>query len=151
LVFILGNAAPGQNNIIDGLLKYQSIRRNTVLVGLMNGTDGIDEENLTAIDEESFAPYRNLGGCDYLGKSDVRLLSTKFEKLGELCQKHSITGLIMVGATHTMTDASLLTEYFLQKTIKTNVIAIPATLDGNIRHGFFECSIGFDTATKVYA
>lgn len=50
-----------------------------------------------------------------------------------------------------MTDACNLTEYFLSKAISTRVIAIPSTLDGNIRHGFFECSIGFDTATKVYS
>ena len=117
----------------------------------MNGTDSIEDGNLQAIDTESFAPYKNLGGCDYLGTGDEKLSSEKFEKLGQICQKHSITGLILVGATHTMTDACLLTEYFLQNKIDTNVVNIPATLNGNIRHGFFECSIGFDTATKVYA
>lgn len=33
----------------------------------------------------------------------------------------------------------------------TGVVAIPATLDGNIRHRFFQCSLGFDTAAKVYS
>jgi len=62
-----------------------------------------------------------------------------------------ITGLIIVGATHELTDAMILTEYFLTNKISTNVVAIPATLDGNIRHHFFQCSLGFDTAAKVYS
>jgi 6-phosphofructokinase len=44
-----------------------------------------------------------------------------------------------------------LTEYFLKSNVNTNVVAIPATLDGNIRHHFFQCSLGFDTAAKVYS
>lgn len=41
LVLQLGNSAPGMNNIIDGLLKFQHIRRNTTLLGFVNGTDGL--------------------------------------------------------------------------------------------------------------
>lgn len=36
-VLLLGNAAPGGNNIIDGLLKYQQHKKNTALVGYVNG------------------------------------------------------------------------------------------------------------------
>ena len=47
-----------------------------------------------------------------------------------------ITGLVLVGATHTLTDGARLTEYFIQNNIKTNITVIPATLDGNIRHTY---------------
>ena len=66
-IVILGNPAPGMNNIIDGLLKFQSIRKNTTLIGFVNGLEGLLNENMMTICEESFAPYRNLGGCGYLG------------------------------------------------------------------------------------
>lgn len=68
-VLLLGASAPGGNNIIDGLLKYQLSRKNTMLVGYQGGVQGIMDDNVVPITEESFAPYRNLGGYDYLGKS----------------------------------------------------------------------------------
>jgi 6-phosphofructokinase len=40
-VLLLGNAAPGGNNIIDGLLRFQNKRRGTILVGYVNGVDGV--------------------------------------------------------------------------------------------------------------
>jgi 6-phosphofructokinase 1 len=57
----------------------------------------------------------------------------------------------MIGATHTLSDACSLSEYFLANGVQTRVIAIPATVNGNIRHNFISTSIGFDTASKVYS
>lgn len=51
-----------------------------------------------------------------------------------------------------MSDATYLSEYFLQTGVETRVIAVPATVDGNIHHnGYVATSLGFDTASKVYA
>jgi 6-phosphofructokinase len=33
----------------------------------LNGVDGLLAGNCTPITEEAYAPYRNLGGYDYLG------------------------------------------------------------------------------------
>ena len=57
----------------------------------------------------------------------------------------------MIGATHTLSDACSLSEYFLTNGIETRVVGIPATVNGNIRHSFISTSIGFDTASKVYS
>jgi len=65
--------------------------------------------------------------------------------------KLQLTGLILVGATHTLTDAAYLSEYFKIKNIETRVVAIPSTVDGNIHHNYIATSLGFDTASKVYA
>ena len=72
-IVIVGNPAPGMNNIIDGLLKFQSIRKNTTLIGFVNGLEGLLNENMMTICEDSFAPYRNLGGCGYLGMHDTHI------------------------------------------------------------------------------
>jgi diphosphate--fructose-6-phosphate 1-phosphotransferase len=56
-----------------------------------------------------------------------------------------------VGATHTLTDAAYLADYFLQKKSKAGVVAIPATVDGNIHHSYIASSLGFDTASKIYS
>lgn len=103
------------------------------------------------ITEESFGPYRNLGGYDYLKRSRERLEPNEFSVLADSCKRHGITGLALVGATHTLTDGARLAEYFLQNKIDTKVIVIPATLDGNIRHNYLQSSLGFDTASKVYS
>lgn len=55
--------------MIDGLLRFQASRKNVQLIGFINGLKGLMEENVVEINEESFKPFRNLGGYDYLGRS----------------------------------------------------------------------------------
>lgn len=58
---------------------------------------------------------------------------------------------MIVGATHSLSDAVSLSEYFIENKVSTRVIAVPSTVDGNIRHSYLCSSIGFDTASKVYS
>jgi diphosphate--fructose-6-phosphate 1-phosphotransferase len=110
------------------------------------------KEDVMQISEESFQGFRNLGGYDYLGRSHDYLRSpTEQEQAANLCQKYKLTGLVMIGATHTLSDACSLSNYFLAKSVPTRVIGVPATVNGNIRHNFISTSIGFDTASKVYS
>ena len=44
------------------------------------------------------------------------------QKLGEVCKKFSITGLVLVGATHALSDAAFLNEYLIANKIETNVV-----------------------------
>jgi 6-phosphofructokinase len=55
--------------VIDGLLRFQASRKNVKLIGFINGLKGLMDENIVEINEESFKPFRNLGGYDYLGRS----------------------------------------------------------------------------------
>jgi hypothetical protein len=68
-VIFLGQQSPGGNNVIDGLLRFQAARKNVKLYGFINGLAGLMDEHIVEIDEESFKPFRNLGGYDYLGRS----------------------------------------------------------------------------------
>lgn len=65
--------------------------------------------------------------------------------------KLKLDGLVLVGASHTCTDALILTNFFLENKIQTNVIAIPATIDNNVGHHMLETVVGFDTAAKLYS
>lgn len=150
-MLFLGSAAPGGNNIIDGLLKFQSQRKGIELVGYLNGIDGVIRDQLLNITESSFAPYRNLGGYDYLGKTSEHLTQDSIEALARSTQKHGITSLVFVGATHTLTDSVRCTEYFNTNNVDCNIVVIPATLDGNVRHKYIQTTLGFDTAAKVYS
>lgn len=86
---------------------------------------------------ETFKYYVNLGGYDYIGrgKDELRTDEQK-QKALEVSSNLNLTGLVIVGATHAMTDAVYLAEYFEQKNSTCRVIAVPATVDGNIHHNY---------------
>lgn len=68
-VIYLGRQSPGGNNIIDGLLRYQKARGNVELIGIVNGINGLMKDEFIEITEETFLPFKNLGGYDYIGRT----------------------------------------------------------------------------------
>lgn len=62
-----------------------------------------------------------------------------------------LDGLVLIGATHTLTDATYLSDFFLEKNSKVKVIGVPCTVDGNVCHQMIEANVGFDTSSKVYS
>jgi 6-phosphofructokinase len=122
------------------------------LIGFINGLKGLMNEDVVEINEESFKPFRNLGGYDYLGRSHDFLRTLNEQKqAASVCKKLGLNGLVLIGATHTMSDGCALSEYFLANEIDTSVVVVPATVNGNIRNSYISTSIGFDTASKVYS
>lgn len=65
--------APGGNNVIDGLVRYQKTRKYVQLIGFIHGLNGLMNNQTIEINEETFKPFRNLGGYDYLGRSHDQL------------------------------------------------------------------------------
>lgn len=149
-----GRQSPGGNNIINGLLEFKkSTKKNNVtLIGFLFGTLGLFNQEYIEITENNFANYKNHGGFDYLGRSVDKVRSKEeLEKTKKVCLELKLDGIIFVGASHTLTDALLVTEYFREHAVGTSVIGIPCSVDGNIKHPLFEATIGFDTASKVYS
>lgn len=58
---------------------------------------------------------------------------------------------MLVGASHTFTDAAYLSNYFLANNVATKVITVPCTIDNNLGNHMLEQSVGFDTASKIYS
>lgn len=58
---------------------------------------------------------------------------------------------MLVGATHTLSDALLISDFLLKEGSKTRVITVPCTVDNNIGHHMLESIVGFDSASKVYS
>lgn len=103
------------------------------------------------ITEANFQLYRNQGGYDFLGRSVDKLRTTEqLAKTKEVCNNLSLDGLVLIGASHTITDASIVSEHFLREGVPTRIVAVPCTLDGNVHHDMFEQSVGFDSASKLY-
>lgn len=110
------------------------------------------KEETIEINEDTFKPFRNLGGYDYLGRThDYLRTEVEQKQAAKLCRELDLTGLVMIGATHTLSDACALSEYFVEHDVPTRVIGIPSSVNGNIRHNYVSTAIGFDTTSKVYS
>ena len=111
----MGRQAPGAHNIVDGLLRFQAQRNDIELIGFMYGVEGLIKQEYVQMTKESFELYVNLCGIDYIGRGRDQI-RTKEEKQAalEICKKLELTGLILVGATRTMTDGAYLAQYFLE-------------------------------------
>lgn len=147
-----GRQASGMHNIVDGLLRFAQNHGNTKLLGFTNGTVGFFKGEHVEITENNFKLFRNQGGCDFLGRSVDQIRTNEHRTAAkETCNKLGLNGVILVGASHTLTDAAHLTDYFLKEGVTTRVIGVPATLFGNISHKYVEATVGFDTASKHYS
>ena len=134
----MGRQAPGGMNVVDGLLRYQAQRSNVELFGFINGVDGLMSNTHEVMTRENFANYMNLGGYDYIGRGPDELRSDEQkQKALEVATNLGFTGLVFVGATGCMTDALYLAEFFEANNSETRVVAISATVDGNIHHNYF--------------
>jgi 6-phosphofructokinase len=122
------------------------------LFGFLNGTKGIFEQKYIEITEENFSIFRNQGGYHFLGRSADKIRSeTELIKTLQTCSSLNLSGLVLIGASHTFTDAAYLTNYFIQNNQNTCVITVPCTIDNNVGHHMLEQSVGFDSAAKVYS
>ncbi|MFA7108080.1 MAG: diphosphate--fructose-6-phosphate 1-phosphotransferase, partial [Sphaerochaetaceae bacterium] len=152
-VVLSGGQAPGGHNVIAGLfdaLKKANI--NNRLFGFKGGPSGLTDDNYVEITADFLASYRNTGGFDIIGSGRTKLESeTQFEKCIKVCQKHDISGIIIIGGDDSNTNAAVLAEYFKAKKSSVKVIGCPKTIDGDLKNESIEVSFGFDTATKTYS
>jgi 6-phosphofructokinase len=76
---------------------------------------------------------------------------TELAQIKKTCKLMSLDGLVVVGASHTLTDAMIVSNYLLKENCKTKVIGVPCTVDNNIGHPMLEGIVGFDSASKTYS
>jgi len=146
-----GRQTPGAHNILHGLLEFCQQTKGE-LIGFLGGTLGLFNNESIVITPYLLEYYVNQGGMHFLGRNEDKVRTPEELKATlKTCQDLNLDGLVMIGATHTQTDAMIVSEYFLSNECKTRVISIPATVDGNIYHHMLEGIVGFDTATKVYS
>lgn len=84
----MGKQAPGGQNVVDGLLRYQKLRGNVEMFGFLDGVAGVLSQRYIDIDRESFTNFCNLGGYDYLGRgADSLRTEEELAKTVETCEK----------------------------------------------------------------
>ena len=152
-VILSGGQAPGGHNVICGLYDaLKATNQDNVLYGFKGGPSGLLEDSYVIFDDEYINRYRNTGGFDIIGSGRTKLeTEEQFEVVAEVCKKHGITAIVIIGGDDSNTNAAVLAEYFAAHNTGVQVIGCPKTIDGDLKNEDIECSFGFDTATKTYS
>ncbi|MEE1032682.1 MAG: diphosphate--fructose-6-phosphate 1-phosphotransferase [Ruminococcus sp.] len=152
-VILSGGQAPGGHNVICGLYDaLKATNSENVLYGFKGGPSGLIEDDYVIFDDEYIDAYRNTGGFDIIGSGRTKLeTNEQFAIVAEVCKKHGITAIVIIGGDDSNTNAGVLAEYFAAHNTGVQVIGCPKTIDGDLKNEDIECSFGFDTATKTYS
>ncbi|MDE6661473.1 MAG: diphosphate--fructose-6-phosphate 1-phosphotransferase, partial [Anaeroplasmataceae bacterium] len=152
-VILSGGQAPGGHNVVCGLYDaLKATNKENVLYGFRNGPSGLIEDDYLIFDDEYINQYRNTGGFDIIGSGRTKLeTKEQFAIAAEVCKKHGITAIVIIGGDDSNTNAAVLAEYFAANNTGVQVIGCPKTIDGDLKNEDIECSFGFDTATKTYS
>lgn len=152
-VVFSGGQAPGGHNVISGLWDaLKKLHPDSELIGFLDGPNGLVKNQFVVLSEEKIAPYRNQGGFDLLGSGRTKIeTSEQYEAVFQTLEKEKLDGLVIIGGDDSNTNAAFLAEFCLKRGLKTRVVGVPKTIDGDLKNAFIEISFGFDTASKVYS
>ncbi len=152
-VILSGGQAPGGHNVICGLYDaLKAANTENVLYGFKNGPIGLIEDDYLIFDDAYINQFRNTGGFDIIGSGRTKLeTNEQFAIVADVCKKHGITAIVIIGGDDSNTNAAVLAEYFAAHDTGVQVIGCPKTIDGDLKNEDIECSFGFDTATKTYS
>ncbi len=152
-VILSGGQAPGGHNVVCGL--YDALKatdKENVLYGFKGGPSGLLDDDYVIFDDAFIDAYRNTGGFDIIGSGRTKLeTEEQFAIAADVCKKHGITAIVIIGGDDSNTNAAVLAEYMAAHETGVQVIGCPKTIDGDLKNDDIETSFGFDTATKTYS
>lgn len=152
-VVLSGGQAPGGHNVIAGIFdSIRAIHKDSMLYGFTGGPGGLEHGKYEVITPEIMDAYRNTGGFDIIGSGRTKLETTEqFDRCIEVIEKLGLDAVVIIGGDDSNTNAAVLAEYFLGKGLKTCVVGVPKTIDGDLKNAQIPTSFGFDTAVKTYS
>ena len=152
-VILSGGQAPGGHNVVAGLFDaLKATNKENVLLGFKGGPSGLLEDKFVEITADFMDQYRNTGGFDIIGSGRTKLeTEEQFKVAQEVCKKHGVTAIVIIGGDDSNTNAAVLAEFFAAHNAGVQVIGCPKTIDGDLKNEDIDCSFGFDTATKTYS
>lgn len=152
-VVLSGGQAPGGHNVITGLFDaLKKLNAESLLFGFLHGPGGILKKEHLELTEDFLKGYRNQGGFDMIGSGRTKIETPEqFRAAEEAVRALDLDGLVIIGGDDSNTNAALLAEYFVEHGVKTKVIGVPKTIDGDLKNEHIEIPFGFDTATKIYS
>lgn len=136
-----GGDAPGMNAAIRAVVR-KAINNGLVVKGIKKGYQGLLNEEIIDLERHSVADLSQRGGT-ILGTARCMEFKTEEgqEKAAEICRKHGIDGIVVIGGDGSYRGAQALSRHGI------NTIGLPGTIDLDI--ACTDYTIGFDTAINT--
>ena len=97
-------------------------------------------------------PFRNQGGFDIICSGRDKIESAEqLDQAAQTAHKLDLDGLVVIGGDDSNTNAAVMAQHFSAAGLKTKVVGVPKTIDGDLKCQQVATSFGFDTACRVYA
>ncbi len=140
-VLTSGGDAPGMNAAIRAVVRT-AIAHGMKVKGIMRGYQGLLDEEIIDMDRSSVSDIIQRGGT-ILGtaRCDEFRTAEGQQKGAEICKKHGIDGLVVIGGDGSFQGAQKLAH------LGVNTIGVPGTIDLDI--ACTDYTIGFDTAVNT--
>lgn len=152
-VILSGGQAAGGHNVISSLFDaMKKANSSSILYGFLGGPSGLVDGKYKELTSSIIDEYRNTGGFDIIGSGRTKIQTEEQIACAiSTAKKLELDGLVIIGGDDSNTNAAFLAEHFLENGLKTRVVGVPKTIDGDLKNEHIEASFGFDTATKTYS
>ena len=140
-VLTSGGDAPGMNAAVRAVVRT-AISLGCKVKGIQKGYAGLLNEEIIDLHAGSVSDILNRGGTFLYTARCAEFRTVEGQKKGaEICRKHGIDGLVVIGGDGSFNGAARLSEYGI------NTIGLPGTIDLDI--ACTDYTIGFDTAVNA--
>ena len=133
--------APGMNAAIRAVVR-QACANGKKVKGIRRGYQGLLEEDIIDMQRESVSDIVDKGGTILFTARCSEFRTEDGQRKGaEICKKHGIDGLVVIGGDGSFAGAQKLAGFGV------NTVGVPGTIDLDI--ACTEYTIGFDTAVNT--
>ena len=140
-VLTSGGDAPGMNAAIRAVVRKARANGKKVK-GIRRGYQGLLEEDIIDMGRESVSDILDKGGTILFTARCSEFRTEEGQRKGaEICKKHGIDGLVVIGGDGSFAGAQKLAAF------RVNTVGVPGTIDLDI--ACTEYTIGFDTAVNT--
>ena len=140
-VLTSGGDAPGMNAAIRAVVR-QAISKGKKVKGIKRGYAGLLNEEIIDMDAKSVSDTISRGGTILQTARCMEFVTAEGQQKGaEICKKHGIDGIIVIGGDGSFQGAQKLAG------LGINTVGVPGTIDLDI--ACTDYTIGFDTAINT--
>ena len=140
-VLTSGGDAPGMNAAVRAVVR-KAIYNGRKVKGIKKGYTGLLNEEIIDLGATDVSNTIERGGTFLFTSRCKEFMTEEGQKKGvEICRKHGIDGIVVIGGDGSFRGAQKLAEYGI------NTIGVPGTIDLDI--ACTEYTIGFDTAVNT--
>ncbi len=140
-VLTSGGDAPGMNAAIRAVVRT-ALANGLKVKGIRRGYSGLLDEDIVDMDAQSVSDIIQRGGTVlYTARSKEFMTTEGQDKAAEICRKHGIDGLVVIGGDGSFRGAADLAVRGI------NTVCLPGTIDLDI--ACTDYTIGFDTAVNT--